>query len=230
MTPEQIERVFQPFTQADSATTRRFGGTGLGLTICQRLAQLMGGDITIQSAAGQGSSFRFRVPVTAADAVKLRLHSPAGTTAAEVGPAAPVTDLSNVRILLAEDGVDNQKLISMVLQRVGADITLAGDGRVAMELALRKRAEDDPFDVILMDMQMPVMDGYEATRALRAAGYTLPIIALTAHAMSGDRERTLAAGCDDFATKPIDRRKLLELIAGYARSGRNKMLPAAATV
>ena len=217
MTEEQLAGLFQPFTQADASTTRRFGGTGLGLTISKRLAEMLGGDIrVVHTRPGQGTCFRIAVLTGPLDHVPM-LHDP--REAAFVRPDTrsapkdrPVDAALNARILLAEDGPDNQQLIAHILRKAGADVTVVENGRIALHVATAAKEQGGPFDVILMDIQMPEMDGHEATRRLRRQGYTGTIIALTAHALTQDRAACLEAGCDDYASKPIDRMKLIELI------------------
>jgi signal transduction histidine kinase/ActR/RegA family two-component response regulator len=218
MTREELARLFQPFTQADTSTTRRFGGTGLGLTISRRLARNLGGDITVASVPGKGSCFRLSIATGPLEYIKM-MENPGE---ADFLRAAEDPDTRSertreeaglkARILLAEDAPDNQRLISFMLEKAGADVTIADNGQVALTEALAARHEGRPFDVILMDIQLPVLDGYQATSQLRRRGYHGPIIALTADAMGSDREKCLDAGCDDFAAKPIDRKTLLAVI------------------
>ena len=224
-----IENLFLAFTQADSSTTRQFGGTGLGLPISKRLVEALGGRISVSSTVGKGSVFSITVTTGPLDDVRL-INSL--DEAVVDGSEVQVEDceqsrLDRYRILLAEDGPDNQRLISFILKKAGADVTLADNGQIGMELAIAAMSESHPFDVILMDMQMPVLDGYAATQRLRSEGYTLPIIALTAHAMASDRQKCLDAGCDDYTTKPVARRKLIELVASFPRqSGVSQMASA----
>ena len=226
MTEELVGRIFQPFTQGHTSTTREFSGTGLGLTISKRLAEMLGGEVTVSSSPGRGSTFSVTVETGPLDGVSM-LEGPAEAALPSDRQPHPSSDPQlklHCRVLLAEDGLDNQRLISFLLRKAGADVTVAENGRIACEKALaslagRGRRCDDPksaFDVILMDMQMPEMDGYEATRRLREAGYTGPIVALTAHAMTHDRQKCVDAGCDDYLTKPIDRLRLLKTVAGFA--------------
>lgn len=208
MTPQQLARLFEPFTQADGSVSRRFGGTGLGLSISRRLAQLLGGDIAVTSEPDHGSIFTVLLETGPLDDVEWRSTPPVGFESRRLANISNDTKLTG-RLLLAEDGPDNQLLIGSFLRKCGADVTIVDNGRKAVDTALASLAESAPFDMILMDMQMPVLDGYAATRELRNNGWLHPILALTANAMSGDRQKCLAAGCDDFATKPIDRRRLI---------------------
>jgi len=218
MTVEQTERLFQPFTQADASTTRRFGGTGLGLMISKRMATMLGGDISVNSEWGKGSLFRVTVCTGPLDNVPM-LPAPAARDVLQFSPGLPPQPDQHLtcHILLAEDGPDNQRLISHVLERAGAQVTTVDNGRCAAEAVRNAQDLGRPFDVILMDMQMPVMDGYKATHLLRERGYSGPIIALTAHAMASDRQQCFAVGCDDYASKPIDRRQLIQLIQKYTQ-------------
>jgi signal transduction histidine kinase/DNA-binding NarL/FixJ family response regulator len=212
MTPQQSAAVFQAFAQADVSTTRKYGGTGLGLPISRRLARMMGGDLTLTSEAGHGSTFRLAIPLTVLPGSAML--APEEIPAAVAAHVPVVEELRHLgaRVLLAEDGPDNREIIALHLRRAGCEVAVAEDGNVAREKALAAAAEGKPFDVILMDMQMPVMDGYTATAKLRADGYRGAIIALTANAMKEDRERCLQAGCDEYAAKPIDVPLLLRLM------------------
>jgi signal transduction histidine kinase/DNA-binding response OmpR family regulator len=210
ISPGQLDKLFQSFTQADESTTRRFGGTGLGLNISKHLAKLLGGQISVTSEACKGSTFSVEIDAGPLDGVEMIEN--ANESLQE--PRALHTPRSSIelrgRILFAEDGPDNQRLISTHLRRAGAEVVIADNGQVALGLL-----DSQPFDLVLMDMQMPVLDGYYATSELRRKGYRLPVIALTAHAMAEDRAKCLQAGCTDYLSKPIDRDKLLRVIARY---------------
>lgn len=222
LAPENMGKLFDAFTQADSSTTRKYGGTGLGLRISKRLAEMLGGTITATSELGKGSTFSVTIdagdtqgfamiPTGALNVVCQNGNVP---TAVRAGAASAVT-LQGVRILLAEDGPDNTRLIVHHLTRAGAVVTAVENGKLALEKLQDPNGTggelmaEPVFDLVLTDMQMPVMDGYALTRVLRNRGCDLPIVALTAHAMTGDLEKCLAAGCSDYASKPIDRLKLL---------------------
>ncbi len=220
LAPAIQAKIFEAFAQGDATVRRQSGGTGLGLTISRQLARFLGGDIEIESTEGCGSSFKLSIDPGPLDNVPL-----VSDFADDPETSSTLEDLSthsflkqvredcrSERILLVEDGSDNRRLISYMLEKVGFRVSHAEHGAEGVEQALAAREAGEPFDLVLMDMQMPVLDGYAATRALRGEGFGLPIVALTAHAMKGERERCLEAGCDEYATKPIDRRNLVRTI------------------
>ena len=206
-----LERIFFPFDQADNSITRKYGGTGLGLAICRHIAKELGGEVTVKSNPGRGSVFYVRVNSGPLDGIPLMKY--AFSEAIESAPRqdwtrSPKYTLPGSRILLVDDGEANRQLISLVLTEAGATVTCASNGQEAVELA-----SQESFELILMDMQMPVMDGYTATRTLRSQGLEVPILALTAHAMRGEQERCLAAGCTGYLSKPVQIDRLVEAVA-----------------
>lgn len=218
MPPEVVQRLFRPFEQADLSTTRRFGGTGLGLAITRQLAQLLGGDVTVASQVGKGSTFRVTIATGPLQGVE-RVVTASELPQEVVVPApASAPGVAGLRVLVVEDGRDNQRLIAHILQRAACVFETADNGQVCLD---RLSAPDAAFDVVLMDVQMPVMDGLTATDHLRRRGCQVPIVALTANATPEDREACHAAGCDAFLTKPIDRRELMAVLASL-RNGRPK--------
>jgi CheY-like chemotaxis protein len=209
-----LTKLFRPFRQADGSTTRRYGGSGLGLTISKHLCELMDGTIDLESDPGRGTTFRVTLPTGSLVGIE-RVRAPAERVDAPGGSARPETPRLAGRVLLVEDGRDNQLLLRRLLAKAGLDAEVCENGQQAVERVLTARAEDAPFALILMDMQMPIMDGYTATRLLRARGYEGAIVALTAHAMDTERARCMACGCDDFATKPIDRETFYALLSRH---------------
>jgi CheY-like chemotaxis protein len=199
--PEKQALIFEPFRQADGSTTREFGGTGLGLAICRTLVEVFGGRLWVESGTS-GSTFHFTTPLVKGAAAQVQVPA---------DPSAVREPRARLRILLAEDNRVNQVLATRLLERWGHDVVLAENGREAVAAHASQK-----FDVILMDVQMPEMNGFEATAAIRAAEGTsiagTPIVAMTANAMKGDRERCLAAGMDDYVSKPIDRAVLFDVI------------------
>jgi signal transduction histidine kinase/CheY-like chemotaxis protein len=213
--PAQAQMLFAAFSQGDASTTRRFGGAGLGLTLCRRFAELLGGSVSLaRSEVGGGSCFRVDLPLIAVPGAvpctSLDAVSP------EVASAAPKEAITlQGRILLAEDSEDNRRLVSFHLRKAGAEIDTAENGRVALTMIEKAEREGQPYDLLVSDMQMPEMDGYTLARTLRERGNRIAIVALTAHAMAEDRQQCIDAGCDDYATKPIDKRELLSSCARW---------------
>lgn len=217
---ENLEKIFDAFQQADVSTTRQFGGTGLGLAISRRLVQLMGGELQVDSALGHGSVFRFVArfehAMDQSQAICLDTSKIPDASVLVVDDNVQAGSIRPLRVLLAEDGIANQKLALGLLKRWGHTVTIARNGSEAVE----KCSEAD-FDVILMDVQMPVMDGLEATRTIRAREIGtlrhVPIIAVTAHAMSGDREKCLDAGMDGYVTKPFKKQNLYDALLPWIK-------------
>lgn len=213
---EKQQAIFESFTQASSETTRNYGGTGLGLTICKRIVELQGGHIGVKSTPGEGSCFYFDLTFPIAEEVL----APESRLATDPGSA--IAEPHEIKVLLAEDNLMNQKLAGRILEKLGYTYEIAGNGRIALELVQNHR-----FDVVLMDIQMPEMDGYEASRKIRSledeSRRSVPIIALTAHAMIEEMEKCKAAGMDEFISKPFQpdilRDKILKLVCRSAGPG-----------
>ncbi len=212
LTLEQQEKLFKQFSQADSSTTREYGGTGLGLYLSRQLAENLGGTITVDSILNKGSIFSATInpgPLDTADLVDVvpTLEMPQFSS-------NPEKVTLKGHILLADDSKDNQRLINLYIKDAGATITFADNGKQALE-----KAQTEDFDLVLMDMQMPIMGGLEATKQLRSQHYATPIIALTANAFKEDKDKCHIAGCDDFISKPIDRGLFIQMLTKYLQPG-----------
>ncbi|HEV7280548.1 MAG TPA: ATP-binding protein [Pirellulaceae bacterium] len=217
---DRIESIFEPFTQVEGKTETNVSGTGLGLTICRRLAQMLDGEIDVTTEPGIGSEFEMRLRLASPVEPELLSLDAVEADAQPAADAAGEASLADARVLIAEDTRSIQVLLRRMLQDRVAKIEVVGDGEAALAEYDRAARSGEPYDLVLMDMQMPLVDGYEATRRLREAGVETPVIALTASAMSGDRENCQRAGCNSYLTKPVDRRELLAELERWNRAVR----------
>ncbi len=217
MTQEQIGQLFGAFHQADSSTTRKYGGSGLGLRISKSLAEILGGTVIVTSTPGKGSTFAVTIATGNLEGVPLLEPGVLQISESVAKPTSPDASalLAGMRVFLAEDGPDNQRLIAFHLKKAGAIVTVFENGKLALDALISSTTQTpmfpSPCDLLLTDMQMPVMDGYTLASTLRARGFGLPIVALTAHAMDGDAKKCLKAGCDAYASKPIDKVALIDI-------------------
>jgi len=227
---DQQSRLFRRFAQADSSVARRFGGTGLGLTITKHLVEKLHGTMSIESELGCGTTFRFRVPTGPLDGVMMVSdpfpHLETRTDGNDLPGGGPQLPRLDCRILLAEDSTDNQRLVTRILERAGAKVDVAEDGKAAYEKAIGAFEAGSPFDLVLMDLGMPVVDGYLATQRLRNQGYGLPIIAFTACATAHVREKCREAGLNGYVSKPVNREELLETIVHHVSTSPAQEPPA----
>ena len=211
--PHMQARLFQPFTQADTSATREFGGTGLGLAITKRLVDLMGGNISFETELDKGTTFKVSLPVATSQKKELN-----GAWSGHRSSQPTQGSRIDCRVLVVDDRPEMRSLFRYFIEGAGGRVSTAEDGCTAVEAVRRAESEGEPIDVVLMDIQMPGLDGYEATRNLRAGGFANAIVALTASAMKTDRERCLAAGCNDYLTKPVQPDELIDLIGRYCTS------------
>lgn len=218
---DALPQLFEPFRQGDNTARRPFGGNGIGLSIVRRLVQLLGGRLEAASTPGQGSRFTVAFEAPLLPGITLRTSHGQGSNGGQNSASSEQNSVSIAisqlygRVLLVEDGQDNRRLITRILERAGLEVTAVENGLQGWQEAIASAAAGRPYDIILMDMQMPVLDGYQATERLRAEGWDRPIIALTAHAMPEDRNRCLQAGCDDYLAKPIRREQLLDALRRF---------------
>lgn len=223
MTQMQMDRLFQPFALPDAASRRKFGGMGLGLTISRRFARMLGGDLTVRSTHGVGSRFLLTVETGELDGIPLVTEITGDQKPPVLSPVIHENLLHGMRILLAEDGKDNRRLISMHLRNSGAEVLAVEDGREACDAILS--GQGGTFELVLMDMEMPLLDGYGATERLRLLGYTGLIVALTANNDPVDRKRCLEIGCNEYISKPVDRQTLVDTVSRLVRAKAGQSTP-----
>ncbi len=234
MTPEQRDRIarFEAFTQADAGTSRAYGGSGLGLRISHRLAELLGGELAVESEPGRGSTFTATIAPTVAAETRRLTPAEAETAFRRTVGDGPTPDaeghgrpLAGRRVLLAEDGPDNQRLLRWIVERAGGEVTVVPDGRQAVDRLLGTAGAPPPesFDLLLLDMHMPELDGYGAIRALRTAGCGIATVAVTASVINGDEPTCIDAGCDAYATKPVDRPRFLAACEQALRAAESRL-------
>lgn len=209
MTPDQLDKIFSPYVQADSSIARRYGGTGLGLTICQNLVTMMGGSLHVESTAGKGTSIAFTVALDAAPADALPSDTAAGSE--------EIPNLKGMRVLMAEDNEINALVASEILLETGLELTTVENGQKAVDLLAAAKDGPWPFDLVFMDTQMPILGGNDATRAIRAMPEyaDLPIVALSANAYEQERKRSIEAGMSDYLTKPLELKALYAVLRKY---------------
>jgi signal transduction histidine kinase/ActR/RegA family two-component response regulator len=214
MSEEELGRLFKPFSQADTSTTRKYGGTGLGLCIARQLAQNLGGDVSVSSEKCQGSTFEFTVGIGNIETLKMATQLEDMQVEAIDETVNIVPNSVSGHVLVVEDSPDNQDLIAKYLIKAGATVEVVDNGLMAMQKALTRH-----YDLILMDVQMPIMDGLTATRKLRDEGYTKPVVMITANSLKEDRDKCLTAGADDYLTKPVDVRHFSKVLQMYLQPG-----------
>ena len=231
LTYAQLKQIFASSQPEEISLPGLGGGTGLGLFVCQQLARLLGGQISVDRESEKTSLSSIEITIGTGHQLAKQMHqfySP--DRIREIKSSKISYDLipQNSRILLVEDGIYNQRLINFLLSKAGADVKVVEHGQQALDELQKNKTVDEEigaaFDLILMDIQMPVLDGYTTTRRLRSMGFTKPVIALTANVMAGDREKCIAAGCDEYLSKPIDRKRLIEVINGCLKKQRLNQL------
>ncbi|HEU4618320.1 MAG TPA: response regulator [Gammaproteobacteria bacterium] len=212
--PDILDGLFMPFTQADASLTRRFGGSGLGLSICRALSRKLGGDVTVTTKEGSGSTFALVIPT--GDLSDVPLVEP-GLANRPRSTAWEITASLSCRVLVVDDHADMRLLARMILEEAGAEVVVASDGEQALAEVRGAEAESRPFDAVLLDLQMPARDGYSTAAELRARGFEGAIIAVTAHARKEDEARCLDSGCDDYLSKPVERARLVNMVGHHTQ-------------